>query len=104
MKYKIFLSQEANKYIDEIFLYISNILTETETAKKMIRLLERSILSLEEMPNRFRVYEREPWRSRGVHIMPVKRYLVFYLVDESNKSINVFRIIYGSRDLDNVLE
>lgn len=104
MKYKIFLSQEANKYIDEIFLYISNILTETETAKKMIRLLERSILSLEEMPNRFRIYEREPWRSRGVHIMPVKRYLVFYLVDESNKSINVFRIIYGSRDLDNVLE
>lgn len=70
----------------------------------MIRLLERSILSLEEMPNRFRIYESEPWRSRGVHIMPVKRYLVFYLVDESNKSINVFRIIYGSRDLDNVLE
>ncbi len=104
MKYKIFLSQEANKDIDEIFLYISNILTETETAKKMIRLLERSILSLEEMPNRFRIYESEPWRSRGVHIMPVKRYLVFYLVDESNKSINVFRIIYGSRDLDNVLE
>lgn len=69
----------------------------------MINLIEKNILSLDEMPGRYKIYENEPWKSRGVHIMPVKRYLVFYVVDDNEKVVNIFRVIYGSRDIDNAL-
>ena len=42
--------------------------------------------------------EEEPWRSKGVHKMPVKNHLVYYWVDEEAKSVYVTAVIYGRRD------
>ena len=104
MKYTVNLSPEAVKDIDGIFQYIAIALGEKEIAVNMINLIEKKILSLDEMPGRHKVFDNEPWKSRGVHIMPVKKYLVFYVVDESNNSVNVFRVIYGSRDIEKILK
>lgn len=104
MKYTVNLSPEAVKDIDGIFHYIAIALGEKEIAVNMINLIEKKILSLDEMPGRHKVFDNEPWKSRGVHIMPVKNYLVFYVVDESNNSVNVFRVIYGSRDIEKILK
>ncbi len=103
MKYKVNISPEAIKDINGIYEYISQVLYEENIAVKMIKLLQESILSLDEMPNRFKRFDNEPWKSRGVHIMPVKKYLVFYIVDDNKKSVDVIRIIYGSRDLEEQL-
>lgn len=104
MKYTVNLSPEAVKDINSIYDYIAVALSEKEFAVNMINLIERNILSLDEMPGRYKVYDNEPWKSRGVHIMPVKKYLVFYVIDENSKAVNVFRVIYGSRDIENVLD
>ncbi|MBR3754366.1 MAG: type II toxin-antitoxin system RelE/ParE family toxin [Clostridia bacterium] len=104
MKYTVNLSPEAVKDIDGIFQYIAIALGEKEIAVNMINLIEKKILSLDEMPGRHKIFDNEPWKSRGVHIMPVKKYLVFYVVDESNNSVNVFRVIYGSRDIEKILK
>lgn len=37
-------------------------------------------MGLEQMPERFREYEKEPWHSRGIHIMPVDNYCVLYIL------------------------
>ena len=104
MKYTVNLSAEAEKDINDIYEYIAIALGEKQIAVNMINFLEKNILSLDEMPGRYKIYESEPWKSRGVHIMPVKKYLVFYVVDENKKAVNIFRVIYGSRDIDNVLD
>lgn len=103
MKYTVNLTQNAIDDIGEIFEYISDVLCEKETAINIINLLHQNILSLEEMPGRFRTYENEPWKSRGLHIMPVKKYLVFYIIDDDNKTINIVRVLYGSRDYDKLI-
>lgn len=103
MKYTVNLLPEAVKDINGIYKYIALNLGEKEIAVNMINLIEKNILSLDEMPGRYKIYDSEPWKSRGVHIMPVKKYLVFYVVDDNEKAVNIFRIIYGSRDIDNVL-
>ena len=103
MKYTVNLSPEAVKDINGIYEYITVSLGEKEIAVNMINFIEKNILSLDEMPGRYKIYESEPWKSRGVHIMPVKKYLVFYVVDDNEKAVNIFRVIYGSRDIDNVL-
>ena len=104
MKYTVNLSPEAVKDINGIYEYIAIALGEKDIAVNMINLIEKSILSLDEMPGRYKIYDNEPWKSRGVHIMPVKKYLVFYVIDENNYAVNVFRVIYGSRDIENVLD
>lgn len=104
MKYTVNLTPEAVKDINGIYDYIAVALGEKEIAVNMINLIEKNILSLDEMPGRYKLYDNETWKSRGVHIMPVKKYLVFYVIDENNNMVNVFRVIYGSRDIENVLD
>ena len=100
MKYKVNISPEAINDINGIYEYISQVLCEENIAVGMVKLLQKSILSLDELPNRFKYFNNEPWKNRGVHIMPVKKYLVFYVIDDDRKTVDVIRVIYGSRELD----
>lgn len=56
------------------------------------------------MPERFSIVEDEPWKSRGYRKMPVKNFLVYYYVDEENKTVWVTAVVYGRRDQLNVLK
>ncbi len=102
------MAKTANLYAridpDAFFAYITEVLCEKEIAVRMISLLQKNILSLDEMPGRYKLYENESWKSCGMHMMRVKKYLVFYTVDEESKTVNIIRVLYGSRDLDAALE
>ena len=54
---------------------------------------------LDTMPNRNRLYEEEPWHSRGLRFFPVDNYLVFYKIDDEAEAVYVVRIMYGGRDV-----
>ncbi len=56
------------------------------------------------MPERFSIVEDEPCKSRGYRKMPVKNFLVYYYVDEENKTVWVTAVVYGRRDQLNVLK
>ncbi len=62
--------------------------------------LEENILKLSEMSQRFKLYEKEPWHSRGLRQMPVDNFLVLYIPKEEDETVTVIRVIYGGRDLD----
>ena len=65
--------------------------------------LEDAISKLDNMPEKFRRYEREPWRSRGLRVFPVDNYLVFYIPDMERQIVTVIRVMYGGRDVDKEL-
>lgn len=100
MSYEIALTPEASRDLREIYRYIAVELQAEQTADRLLDRLEGSILKLEELPERFRVYDREPWRSRNLRMMPVDHYLVFYIPDTEAKTVTVLRVIYGGRDMD----
>lgn len=87
MKYTVNLSPEAVKDINGIYEYIAVALGEKEIAVNMIDTIEKSILSLDEMPRRYRLYNEEPWKSRGVHIMSVKNISCFMLLMTRKKQL-----------------
>ena len=58
-----------------------------------------AIRKLDTMPNRTRLYEEEPWHSRGLRFFPVDNYLVFYKTDDETETVYVVRIMYGGRDV-----
>ena len=52
------------------------------------------------MPERFREYEKEPWNSRGLRIMPVDNYCVLYIPNKENKVVTIIRVMYGGQNID----
>ena len=74
-----------------------------ENARGQLDRLEEQILSLDTMPERYRKYEKEPWKSRGLRVLPVDNYVVLYIPDSDKKVVTILRVMYAGRDIDNQL-
>lgn len=60
-------------------------------------------MGLDQMPERFREYEKEPWHSRGVRWMPIDNYLVYYIPNKVTGIVTIIRVMYAGRDIDKQL-
>ena len=83
-----------------IYEYIAFELQSPENASGQLERLEAGILALNQMPERFREYEKEPWNSRGLRIMPVDNYCVLYIPNKENKVVTIIRVMYGGQNID----
>jgi toxin ParE1/3/4 len=104
MIFDIEVSAQADNDIRNIYEYIAYELQSPENAKGQLERLEKSILSLDQMPERFRAYEKEPWQSRGLRIMPVNNYCVLYIPDAEKAVVTIIRVMYGGRDIETQLQ
>lgn len=103
MSYAIEISAQADADLRGIFEYIAFELQSVQNAAAQLSRLEESIYALEEMPERYRRYNKEPWHSRGLRIMPVDNFCVCYLLDKDKNLVVVFRVMYGGRDIETEL-
>ena len=72
MIYEVEVSEQADLDLRGIFEYIAFELQSPENASRQLDRLEEQILSLDTMPERYRQYENEPWKSRRLRILPVR--------------------------------
>lgn len=103
MKYEVEVSEQADRDLREIFEYIAFELQSPENASGQLDRLEEQILNLDTMPERYRKYENEPWKSRGLRVLPVDNYVVLYIPDSDKKVVTILRVMYAGRDIDNQL-
>lgn len=103
MSYEVRLTPEAKADLRGIFEYIEYELQSEQNAVGQLDRLERGIKSLDYSPERFRLYEKEPWHSRNLRIMPIDNYIVFYIPNNEENIVTVIRVIYGGRDIDRQL-
>ena len=103
MIYEVELSEQADSDLRGIFEYITFELQSPENASGQLDRLEEQILSLDTMPERYRKYEKEPCKSRGLRVLPVDNYVVLYIPDSDKKVVTILRVMYVGRDIDNQL-
>ena len=103
MIYEVEVSEQADNDLRGIFEYIAFELQSPGNASGHLDRLEEQILSLDTMPERYRKYEKEPWKSRGLHVLPVDNYVVLYISDSNKKVVTILRVMYAGRDIDNQL-
>ena len=103
-KWKVTVTPEFGTDIRSINSYISNELLEPDVAKKLIDRILLSVGELSSFPLRYPVYEKEPWRSRGLRKMKIGNYLIFYISDEKTETVIVLRIFYAGRNIQKCLE
>ena len=75
-----------------------------KNASGQLDLLEEHILRLDIMPELYRKYENEPWKSRGLRVLPVDNYVIFYIPDSNKKVVTILRVMYAGRDIENQLK
>lgn len=100
MSWQIEVSDAAHDDLRDIYAYIAYELQSPENARNVLRRILAQIATLDEMPERFRPYPREPLASQGVRVMDVGNFCVYYLAKEG--VVSVGRILYCRRDTDAV--
>lgn len=101
--YKIVIERTAENDLSDILSYISNTLHEPIIAKKLYSEIKEKFLNLKSMPHRHKIVNEEPYRSVGIRMLLIENYIAFYIVDEENKTVHIFRILYNRRDWQRIL-
>ena len=96
-----FLYQKSRCLIEAFSLHLKHLLLFLPTT--MYEGSEKHILSLDTMPKCYQKYEKEPWKSRGLRVLPVDNYVVLYIPDSNKKVVTILRVMYAGRDIDNQL-
>lgn len=103
-KWKVILTPECKQEIRDIYSYIANTLLVPETAAKQVGRIMNAVGSLDDMPLRYPLYEREPWRGRGLRKLAVDNFLVFYLPNQNMQEVIIFHTFYGGRNIEDILK
>ena len=103
MTWTVNYAEHAKWDLRGIYEFISDMLLEPIAAKTQTDRIMNAADSLAHFPLRHRLYDGEPWRSRGLRIMPVDNYVLLYLLNEPLQTVTITRIMYGGCDIDRQL-
>ena len=101
-KYEVLITEEALKDMGEIYQYILLTLQSPENAIGQYDRIANEILTLSACPNRYRLVDFEPERSRGLRRMLVDNYSVFYIVQ--GEQVIVTDVLYSGSDIERRLK
>ena len=102
--YEVNFSNQAEQDLRGIFEYIAFELLAPDNAQSQLNRLETAIEKLETFPEKHRLYDKEPWKSRNLRVMPVDNYCVFYIPDKAQETVTIIRVIYGGRNIEEQLD
>ncbi|MDE4542457.1 type II toxin-antitoxin system RelE/ParE family toxin [Thermoanaerobacterium sp. R66] len=92
----------ASRDLSNIVSYVADELKELNAAMDLINELDTSISRLAQFPYSCRVYQPEKSLKNEYRILPVKNYLVFYVVKED--VVEIHRVIYAKMNLTKIIK
>lgn len=98
-EYNIEIAPAAIRDIDDAFDYIAHRLENPQASFGLTNDIYLGIQDLDTLPERFPVWPREPFKSKGVRSFRVGNFNVFYSVDKRNMLVSVIRVIYNRRNV-----
>lgn len=101
--FEIRYTTRATSDLKDLYTYLAFSRNEKVIARKLLDRIRKEIRSLDMLPERFRVVDWEPWASKKMRQMTVGRYLIYYQVDTELQKVYIFRVVYGGRDVENIL-
>lgn len=91
----------AKKDLINIISYIADTLQAPKAAMDLVDALDNGIFRLQQFPYSCTVYQPIEPLEAEYRILPIKNYLVFYVVTE--QEIEIHRIVYAKMDIKNIL-
>ena len=103
MNYKVIIAPSAINDLRDILRYIAQILASPETAVKMLDTIECAIYSLSDMPKIHALVSDDRLSALGYRKLNIKNYIVFFIVNDAFKTVEVDRVLYNRRDWQHIL-
>ena len=103
MGYKLNVSKDAHNDVVEIAGYIKGELDNPKAASTFLDDVEKGYRNAVDNPRMYGLCYDERLRRKGYRKIIIKNYLLFYRVDEAQKTVFVVRVIYGARDYTKLL-
>ena len=101
--YKVVVTRPAQNDLKSAVSYIENDLKNKEAAIQLIKLVEKTVKSLNTMPERYAVIDDEILSREGFRFIPINNYFLFYTVRKKTKTVVIQRFLYARRDWINLL-
>ena len=101
--YQYHFTKKAEADLDEILSYISIELSNPEAAASFLKDLLTVIASICSVPKIGSIVENEFLPNREIRKSLVGNYVLYYLPDIKEKRIYVLRLLYGRRNLDELV-
>jgi plasmid stabilization system protein ParE len=103
MPYEVIVSPSALDDMLGILRYVGDNLAAPETAHRLLDDIETAIRSLCDAPKKYAFVLDERLAALGYRKLRVKNYYVFYVVNDTQKTVEVDRVLYVRRDWQRIL-
>ena len=97
-QWKVIYSGQAELDLLNIADYIRYNLLAPQSAIRITDKIMDEIKKLDSMPERFSLYQEEPWYSLGLRFFPVENYTVFYYPESQTGVVQIIRIMYSGQN------
>ncbi|PKM83354.1 MAG: type II toxin-antitoxin system RelE/ParE family toxin [Firmicutes bacterium HGW-Firmicutes-14] len=102
MKYKILRTDKAEEQLREIIFYIADDSGNVDIALAYLDKIETAINRLQEFPDSGSIPRYSILKKQGYRVLIVERHLVFYKINEVDKSVIIYTIVDGRREYRNL--
>ena len=103
MAYKVKITQSFEDDLAAVLEYISHKLYNSDAARRLLFRAEEKISLISENPLLYPLYHDDTLAEKGYHYLPVANYLIFYRIDESDKTVFITRFLYGGQNISAVI-
>jgi len=94
-KYKVVMSNQAEKELSNIITYISSVLLEPNIAKNLLKKLTDAINGLETFPEKYSIISDEYTIRESVRKCIVDNYIIIYSINLKLKQVEISHIYYA---------
>ncbi len=98
MTYKLIVSKEAHKDIDDIVYYIVVELVNPAAAAGFLNDVEKTYHTVVDNPRMYSLCNDARLSKVGYRKIVIKNYLILYRIDDETKTVFIVRIFYGGRN------
>lgn len=103
MKYKVIRTDKADEQLRGIIFYIADDSGSVDIALDCLNKIEESISRLEDFPMSGSIPRYSILRKQGYRVLIVEKYLVFYKVNESEKTVIIYAVVDGRQEYLNLI-
>ncbi|MEI8216718.1 MAG: type II toxin-antitoxin system RelE/ParE family toxin [Eubacteriales bacterium] len=103
MKYQILRTDKAEEQLREIIFYIADDSGNIDVALDYLDKIETAINRLREFPESGSVPRYSILKKQGYRVVIIERHLVFYKINEVDKTVVIYAIVDGRREYRNLI-
>jgi toxin ParE1/3/4 len=103
MTYKILRTDKVEEQLREIIFYIADDSGNVDIALGYLEKIETAINRLQGFPEAGSIPRYSILKKQGYRVVIVERHLVFYKINEVDKSVIIYAIVDGRREYRNLI-